>query len=121
MKEGSIDIIVGLSALFLGVWGILTLHTSAILYTPMGFFLTLIGIFKIKGYYNKTYYLASFLIITISMLILFYLELFLPKFFVKDQIGFYPLLGLLILYYLILIYEYRRRENNPEMNWRNEW
>ncbi|OPY27349.1 MAG: hypothetical protein A4E27_00565 [Methanobacterium sp. PtaU1.Bin242] len=98
MKTGSKIIIIGCILIIIGLplfllYGKLLPHIFLVL---MGIFWIVWGLFKNKGYFNKTYYMAIFGLIELWGLMLLYTFLFRNNEYLRSIYIFYILVGLFI-------------------------
>jgi hypothetical protein len=87
-------------------------------------FLIEMGVFNLKGYKNKTYYLTGFILIPLYGLISIYNLLFIP--FNKSYDYFNVGLSILLLIFIIRAYHLRHESENPRLPWKglpwkDEW
>jgi len=105
--------LIGILVVVFGLLGIFFTHkneSQLIFLVTAGILLGIIGIFFIKGYRNKTYYLASF-----SMVVLFGVV----SIVINSNLYF----NIAICLILLLGYSrsFKHRENDSEVPWKNEW
>jgi Ca2+/Na+ antiporter len=106
------------------VLAIIVLGTSfffAKLVFPMIFLLfgmSLNNLFNGQEYFNKTYFLLSFVIVIISALINLYNFIYLNP-VNKWSIGaIWILIALMALFF---VWQYKNRESNSKIQWKDEW
>lgn len=114
---GCILLLIGLLNLFLFLSSD---HISNyILFIPFGILLIIEGVYFIKGYKNKTLFLALFGVIALFGLISTYIYLFTP---LSDNINnIYFFIVTYVIIVIILIRSYLQRYKNTRMPWKNEW
>jgi len=128
MMKGYFIIIFGLIFLLLGLLGLLSLNNSFnptdLMLCFLGLFLIEMGVFNVKGYKNKTYYLTSFILIALYGLISVYSLLFIP---LDKSYDYYNIgLSILLLILIIRAYQLRHESENPRNPWKglpfkDEW
>lgn len=114
---GCIILLIGLLNLF----SFLVSHniSNYILFIPLGILLIIAGIYFIKGYKNKTLFLALFGVIALLGLISTYIYLFTP---LGDNINnIYFFIGTYLVIVIIVIRSYLQRHKNTRLPWKNEW
>jgi uncharacterized membrane protein HdeD (DUF308 family) len=121
-KKSSLDIIIGFICIFFGLIGILFFNDKQdLIFCFLGVYAIIGGIFRMKGYRNKTFYLSSLVLLTLYAITLIYVAIFLPDVYDESKYFFYLLIGSIVLSMLLLIRSYLRRGKNPEKPWKNEW
>jgi len=109
--------------LFLGVvWlilGLMGYNDYHQFYIPIGLIMIIYGFFTLRGYTNKTFFLAL-----LSIIIIYGLQLLL--YILKNGIQlsnfeFYFGTGFFVLLLISFVYSYRLRKNDPNLSWRDEW
>lgn len=79
VKKSNISLIIGFIFLIFGLISVLIFNDyEQIIFSLVGVCLVLEGAYKNKGYYNKTYYLSSLVILVLLELIFIYAAFFTP-------------------------------------------
>ncbi len=111
MMKGYLMIIFGLLFLILGIYGFISTEPFyAVVVIIFSFGIIIDGIFHVKGYFNNTYYLAGFIIITLFGLISFYNFLSIPF---KNFDYFFIVAFICGIIYLSLSYLHRYKGELP--------
>ena len=109
--------------LVLGVWWVITgligSHDYQQFYIPFGLAMIIFGISTRQRYINKTFFLAFSGIIIVNGLIW-------GKYLLKNGIqifnpDFYFSTSLFALIVIIFIYSFKKRKNDPNLSWKDEW
>jgi hypothetical protein len=121
MELGSKAIILGCVLLILSVpfsyFGLLMF----ILYIVLGILVIILGIFRNKGYSNKTYYLLSSSVVALWGLILLYIFLFSSEVYLTNKNLFYFNVVVFLCFIIMISRTYLNRHKNLKMPWKNEW
>jgi uncharacterized membrane protein HdeD (DUF308 family) len=121
MELGSKVITLGCFLLIFGIFYIYYLNVLMFLPSMLiGFLLIIGGIFRNKGYSNKTYYLSSLSVVALWGLALLYIFLFMSKVYLTNKYLFYFNIILLICFLSTICKNYLQRHENLKMPWKNE-
>ena len=122
VKKSNISLIIGFIFLIFGLISVLIFNDyEQIIFSLLFVCLVLEGAYKNKGYYNKTYYLSSLVILVLLELIFIYAAFFTPNGHLGGIYYLYLVIGILGLGIILWIRSYLRRQENPKMPWINEW
>ena len=119
MNKGYNYITTGCLSVFYGLFGLLSsnLLSLYIWFLILGISLIIEGIFTIKGYHNKTSYLAFFSLMTLLGITSVYMLLFVHiKYYIP-----YVFTGLFIFILIFGIREYLHRRKSFITPWKDEW
>ncbi|WP_157931998.1 hypothetical protein [Methanobacterium subterraneum] len=121
VKKSNLMIVIGFIALIYGLISLLFFNEEQqILTCLVGISFIIDGIFRNRGYYNKTYYLSS-----LALLIMFGVIIIYEAFFKHNYFGniyfIYSVNGMIIVGIIILVRSYLRRHENQKIPWKNEW
>jgi len=83
-----------------------------------GAFIIVIGIFNLRGYFNKTYLLILMgMVISSGLFSLWYLI----KTGYSYDADFIYMVGIFMIMSIIMVIVYLSRENDPTLIWKDEW
>lgn len=108
-------VIAGCFAVIIGLLRLSSGNELSIFIILLGILLIIFGVFGIKGYKNKTYYLVSFSLIALFGLISVYV---IPT---TDKPHIYLITGAFIALLIIYSYSYYSRRKNILKPWKDEW
>jgi hypothetical protein len=105
----------GISLILLSlIWGM----TLQIMFLMWGAFIIVIGIFNLRGYFNKTYLLILMgMVISSGLFSLWYLI----KTGYSYDADFIYMVGIFMIMSIIMVIVYLSRENDPTLIWKDEW
>ena len=116
--NGKFIILIGFVTVLLGISQMFSNYNQlSNLLIIVGSMLILTGIFFVKGYRNKTYYLALFILIALLGMAVVYNLVFIPQIKVYNYINI--VLFLVVLIKVIMVY--KGRFENLKMPWKDEW
>jgi uncharacterized membrane protein HdeD (DUF308 family) len=121
-KKSNLYMIIGVILIFYGLINVLLFKSAQeITFCFLGIFAIIDGIFKGRGYRNKTFYLSSLVLLVLFAVALVYFAMFMLDVDGESKYFFYLLIGSIVLSMFLLIRSYFRRGKNPGIPWKNEW
>jgi hypothetical protein len=121
MMKGYYMIIFGLIGIIWGLYGIFILNESFYsnnsIMELLGILIVIVGVFYVKGFINKTYYLAIFSVLALLGLFSVHNLLFIS---LNKNFNYFNI-GIFVILLIFLSRSYLRRHGSHRLTWKDEW